>query len=54
VLLQLAGEFDVLEVVEAVNGVAKGLVVFLFNEQAVVCLVHSLDVELPRAEYEDK
>jgi len=36
---------DVVEVVEAVDGVAKGLVILLFNEQAVACFVDGLEVE---------
>lgn len=46
VLLQLARELHVVEVVEAVDRVAKGLVVLFLNKQVVVRLVDRLDVEL--------
>ena len=46
VLLKLASQLNVLEVVEAVDRVAKGLVVLLLDEQGVVRLVDRLDVQL--------
>ena len=46
VLFKLTGKLDVVEVVEAVDRVAQGLVVLLFNEQVVVGIVHCLDIEL--------
>ena len=46
VLLQLASQLDVVEVVKAVDRVPQCLVVFLLNQQVVVCIIDSLDVEL--------
>ena len=46
VLLKLTCQLDVVEVVEAVDRVAQGLVVLLFNEQVVVGIVDCLDIEL--------
>lgn len=46
VLFQPLGETNVIEVIEAVNGVTEGLVIFLLNEQVIVCVVNGLDVQL--------
>ena len=45
-LLELASQLDVVEVVKAVNGIPQCLVVLLLNEQSVVGIVDSLNVEL--------
>jgi len=44
--LQFTCQLDVFEVVEAVDGVAKGFVVLLLDEQAVVSLIDGLNVQL--------
>ena len=44
--LELLGEGDVIEVVEAVNRVPKGVVVFLLDQKGVVSIVDSFDVQL--------
>ena len=46
--LQTLSEVDVVEVVEAVDGVAERLVVFLLDEQVVVGIVDSFNVQLVR------
>ena len=46
VLLKLARQFDVLEVVEAVDRVAEGLVVLLLNKEIIVGIIDRFDVEL--------
>ena len=47
-LFKLASQFQVVEVVEAVDRVPKCLVVLFFNEEVVVCIIDCLDVELER------
>ena len=49
VLLELARQLQVVEVVEAVDRVPQRLVVLLLNEQVVVGIVDGFDVELQRA-----
>ena len=46
VLLELARQLQVVEVVEAVDRVPQRLVVLLLDEQVVVGIVDGLDVEL--------
>ena len=48
VLLELARQLQVVEVVEAVDRVPQRLVVLLLDEQVVVCIIDSLDVELEK------
>ena len=45
-LLKVPGKLDVVEVVEAVDRITECLVVLLLDEQVVVRIVDSLDVEL--------
>ena len=46
VLLESPCQFQVVEVVKAVNRVSQGLVVLLFDQQVVVGVVDSFDVTL--------
>ena len=46
VLLKLLCERDVVEIVETINRVPEGVVVFLLDQKSVVCIVHSFDVQL--------
>lgn len=46
VLFQALSKTDVVEVVEAIDGVAQRLVVLLLDEQIVVRVVDSFDIEL--------
>ena len=48
-LLKIASQFDIVEVVEAVDGIPQCLVVLLLDEQVVVGIVDGLDVELQRS-----
>ena len=43
---QLLGKLDGIIVIKSINGVAKSLVVLFLDEQRVVCVVDSFDVEL--------
>ncbi len=45
-LLKTLRKVDVVEVVEAVDRVAQSFVIFLFDEQVIVCVVNGLEVEL--------
>ena len=45
-LLELTSQLDVVEVVEAVDGIPQCLVVLLLDEQVVVGIVDGFDVEL--------
>ena len=49
VFLQLLSELNVVEVVEAINGIAQCLVVFLLNEKFVIGDVDGFDIELQRS-----
>lgn len=49
VFLQLLSELDVVEVVEAINGIAQCLVVFLLDEKFVIGDVDGFDIELQRS-----
>ena len=46
VMLKTLGKGDVVEVVEAIYRVTKGLVILFLDEERVVCLVDSSDVKL--------
>ena len=46
VLLQLLGKGDIVEIVETVNRVPKGVVVFLLDQKSVVGIVDSLNIQL--------
>lgn len=46
VFLEAFGETDVVEVVEAVDGIAEGLVILFLNQEVIVRIVDSFDVEL--------
>ena len=46
VMLETLGKGNVVEVVEAVDRVAEGLIVFLLDQQVVVRIVDGLDVQL--------
>lgn len=46
VSFKLARQLHVVEVIEAVNGVSKGHVVFFLDEELVVRLINGLDIQL--------
>ena len=48
VMLKTLGKGDVVEVVEAIYRVTKGLVVLFLNQQIIISFVDSGDVELYR------
>lgn len=43
-LLELLGEGDIVEIVETVNRVPKGVVVLLLDQKSVVGVIDSLDI----------
>ena len=45
-LLKTLRKVDVVEVVEAVDRVAQSFVIFLFEQQVVVCVVNGFEIEL--------
>jgi len=45
-LLKFLRKADVIEVVKAVDGIPKRLVVFFLDEEVIVCIIDGLDVEL--------
>lgn len=46
VLLELLGEGDIVEVIEAVDRIPKGVVIFFLDQKSVVCIVDGFDVQL--------
>ncbi len=44
--LQTLCKFDVLEVVETVDGIPQRFVILLLDQQVVICFIDGLDVEL--------
>ena len=46
VSLQFLRQRNVVKVIEAIYRVPKSLVIFFFNEEIVVCLIHSSNIEL--------
>ena len=45
-LLELLGKGDIVEIVETVDRVPEGVVIFLFDQESVVCIVDSFNVQL--------
>lgn len=44
--LELLGEGDVVEVVETVDRVPKGVVIFFLDQKSIVCVIDGFDIEL--------
>ena len=44
--LQLLGQTNVIEIVEAINRVTKSLIVFFFDEEIIISIVNGFNVEL--------
>ena len=45
-LLELLREGDVVEVVETVNRISKGIIVFFLDQKSIIGVVDSFDIEL--------